>query len=210
MEILVKETVNGRVVSARELHEFLGVGRDFSNWIRTRISKYKFQESIDFQVIWNNAKTGGVVEFNGNTKSMAQRGFKRNYFLTLDMAKELCMIENNEKGRMARKHFIQCEKKYVEVMRSQIQFQTQPQALMYQMFNDEELQKIKNELSGIEHYEKEIGFKMTKIARIKSEIEELRTLKSNGLHRIEYLFREAEERKKSLVPTTSTNLTRIV
>lgn len=82
-------------VSARELHLFLESKQDFSNWILNRIKKYRFIENEDFSI--NLLKS--------------QRGRpKREYILTLDMAKELSMVENNEKGRQARRYFIQCEK----------------------------------------------------------------------------------------------------
>ena len=48
---LQPQTINGNAVetvNARELHEFLEVGRDFSNWIKDRISKYEFVENQDF------------------------------------------------------------------------------------------------------------------------------------------------------------------
>lgn len=82
-------------VSARELHVFLESKQDFSNWILNRIKKYRFIENEDFSI--NLLKS--------------QRGRpKKEYILTLDMAKELSMVENNEKGRQARRYFIQCEK----------------------------------------------------------------------------------------------------
>lgn len=113
LEAIVKITENeklGSSCSARELHKFLEVGRDFTNWIKGRINKYGFEENADFIVTWNDAKTGDVVEFNGNVNSMVKQGFRTEYTLTLDMAKELSMVENNKKGREARKYFIECEK----------------------------------------------------------------------------------------------------
>lgn len=89
--------VSAETVNARELHEFLEVGRDFSNWIKDRIEKYGFEEGIDY--VLTLAKTG---ERNNVVK--------HEYHLTLDMAKELSMVENNDKGRAARKYFIRVEK----------------------------------------------------------------------------------------------------
>lgn len=93
-----KETVN-----ARELHQFLEVGRDFSNWIKDRIEKYGFQEGEDFvtEVSANSGEKGGRPQIQ--------------YHLSLDMAKELSMVENNDKGRQARLYFIEVEKKAREV-----------------------------------------------------------------------------------------------
>lgn len=85
-------------VDAKELHLFLEVGRDFSNWIKARIKQYKFIEDLDY--LRTNAKTG----VRSNVKEI-------NYFITLDMAKELAMVERNDKGREARRYFIECEHK---------------------------------------------------------------------------------------------------
>lgn len=90
------------IVNARLLHEQLGVGRDFSTWIKGRISKFGFVEGVDFTISDTIHQNGGLV--NGGYKSIKE------YTLTIDMAKELAMIENNEIGRMVRKYFIKCEK----------------------------------------------------------------------------------------------------
>ena len=50
-------------------------------------------------MVWNDPKTGDVVEFNGNTNSMVKLGYVKNYVIKMDMAKELAMVENNEKRR---------------------------------------------------------------------------------------------------------------
>lgn len=84
-------------VNARDLHSFLKVGRDFSNWIKGRIAQYVFIENQDYIVTL--AKTG-------ERKNV----LAKEYHLTLDMAKELAMVENNEQGRKVRRYFIQCEK----------------------------------------------------------------------------------------------------
>ena len=87
-----------QTIDARKLHDFLEVGKDFSTWIKDRIEQYKFIEDQDFIIITNSGDN-------------SKRGPKfKDYHLTLDMAKELAMVERNEKGRQARRYFIQCEK----------------------------------------------------------------------------------------------------
>lgn len=86
-------------VSARELHRFLEVGRDFSNWIKGRIEEFGYETGRDFLAI-----TG--------SPDLAKSQIGRppiEYHLTLDMAKELAMIERSPMGRVARKYFIKCE-----------------------------------------------------------------------------------------------------
>lgn len=86
--------------NARDLHKFLNVGRDFSNWIKNRIKQYGFVKNQDFILVRQNGRTNGK---GGDRRSV-------DYHLTLDMAKELAMIENNEQGRKVRRYFIQMEK----------------------------------------------------------------------------------------------------
>lgn len=91
-----------KLVNARELHEFLESKRDFINWIQYRIDQYGFEEDTDFTTFLLKS-----------TRSTGRP--KREYILTIDTAKELSMVENNEKGKQARQYFIKCEEKLKEV-----------------------------------------------------------------------------------------------
>ena len=96
---LHSQTIDGNAVetvSARELHAFLQSRQDFSTWIKNRIADYDFVENQDF------------VRFH--KKMEANNATLIDYYITLDMAKELSMVERNEKGKQARKYFIECEK----------------------------------------------------------------------------------------------------
>lgn len=92
-------------VSARELHKFLEVGRDFSTWINDRIEEFGYEPGRDFIAI-TGSPNSGIGEFNPKPPI--------EYHLTLDMAKELAMIERNTMGRVARKYFIRCEQAALE------------------------------------------------------------------------------------------------
>jgi phage anti-repressor protein len=83
-------------VNARELWEKLEVKTDFSDWIKARIEKYEFVEGIDFCRFLK--------------KKEANNATMTDYFISLDMAKELSMVENNAQGKIARRYFIACEK----------------------------------------------------------------------------------------------------
>lgn len=85
-------------VNARDLHAFLEIGKDFSNWIKDRIESFGFVESQDF-VCSPILATEGRGGHN-----------RKDYHLTLDMAKELSMVERNAKGKQARQYFIDCER----------------------------------------------------------------------------------------------------
>ncbi len=91
-------------VSARQLHEYLGVRRDFSNWIRNRIKRGRFVENQDFILI---RQIGRIKKHGGDRRS-------KDYWLTLDMAKMLGMLENNDKGDQVRTYFLDCEKQLIE------------------------------------------------------------------------------------------------
>ena len=104
---LQPQTINGNAVetvSARELHAFLEVGKDFSNWIKNRLETLGSIENEDYLVIQEVfAKIG---EKGGRPKI--------EYYLTLDVAKHLAMMEKNDKGKQARQYFIECEKQLKE------------------------------------------------------------------------------------------------
>lgn len=86
--------------NARDLHAFLGVKKVFAAWITNRISEYEFIENQDYILLSNLGKqTSGRGGHN-----------RKDYHLTLDTAKELAMVERNEKGRQIRRYFIECEK----------------------------------------------------------------------------------------------------
>lgn len=88
-----------QTINARDLHEFLEVGKDFSTWIKDRIAQYGFEENQDFLVF---TETG--------ENSSGGRPAKE-YHISLDMAKELSMVERNDKGKQARQYFIEMERR---------------------------------------------------------------------------------------------------
>lgn len=104
-----------QLVNARELHEFLNVSTRYNDWIKNRIDKYGFIKGEDFITLTENLVSGGRQNI---------------HVLKLDMAKEIAMVENNEKGRLIRRYFIEIEKKY----RQQI-FKVNELSPELQMFN---------------------------------------------------------------------------
>lgn len=111
---VINSTINGEsalLCSARELYRFLEVGRDFSTWIKSRIADYGFVENQDYIV--GSPKSGNQNLISPIRATKTGRGGDRrskDYHLTLDTAKELAMVERNEKGRQVRRYFIDCEK----------------------------------------------------------------------------------------------------
>ncbi|EAE5961246.1 phage antirepressor KilAC domain-containing protein [Listeria monocytogenes] len=83
-----------KFVDARMLHEKLLVNTRFNDWISRMIGNYGYENGLDFY--------STLSKTNGRPST--------NYFLTLDTAKELAMVQNNEMGRAIRKYFIEVEK----------------------------------------------------------------------------------------------------
>jgi phage anti-repressor protein len=101
---------------ALALHEHLNIGRVFVSWIKSRIAEYGFVEGEDFFV---DLDAGATAELDERTWGGKRREAK--YSLTLEMAKELSMIENNEQGRAARRYFIMVEKEYKALLKRRIE-----------------------------------------------------------------------------------------
>ncbi len=96
-------TINSEPVllcNARDLHSFLGVGKMFAAWITSRLEEYGFIENQDYILL---SRIGKQTSGRGGHN-------RKDYHLTLDTAKELSMVERNEKGRQIRRYFIECEK----------------------------------------------------------------------------------------------------
>lgn len=109
MELIkITTSENGeQLVSGRELHEFLEVGTQYTKWF-DRMTEYGFAENVDFAVIVKNDYD--ETAFGGTRKIT-------DHAMTLDMAKEISMIQRTEKGKQARQYFIQVEKEYKEIQR---------------------------------------------------------------------------------------------
>lgn len=90
-------------LSARELYEFLEVRERFSRWYERMVS-YGFSEDIDYRCV--RVRTG--VPNNGGTQIIDLQ----DYEITLDMAKEIAMVQRSEKGKIARRYFIEIEKRW--------------------------------------------------------------------------------------------------
>lgn len=101
--IHIQDNPQGFVVDARELKQFLNPGTEFSTWFKRRVEHCGFAINEDFVPILHNEKVEQVNSWGGSNRI--------DYTLTLDAAKELCMIEGGDLGRTARRYFIEAEKK---------------------------------------------------------------------------------------------------
>lgn len=105
--IPVYEGENGKAVNARELHEFLEVKDKFATWINRKIEQYGFLENEDYISLSQKCEGNNATTID--------------YILTMDTAKEIAMVQNNDKGSQARKYFIAVEKKYKQVTKTMTQ-----------------------------------------------------------------------------------------
>jgi anti-repressor protein len=103
-ELIKVDYSNDRpAVSARELHEFLEVGARYNDWF-PRMCEYGFTQGVDFNLLKNEQ-----VRIEG-TRTVIRT--VDDAAITIDMAKEICMLQRNEKGKIARQYFLQLEKEW--------------------------------------------------------------------------------------------------
>ena len=103
-ELLKVNYDNDRItLSARELHEFLEVKTSFKDWF-PRMCEYGFNESQDFNPLKNEQVR---LEGNRQVKRTVQ-----DYEITLDMAKEISMIQRSDKGKEVRQYFLELERRW--------------------------------------------------------------------------------------------------
>lgn len=96
--IPLTEREGAQAVMGRDLHAFLGIGKDYTTWFRD-MTGYGFTAGQDFSPI-----SGKTSELGGRPR--------HNHIISLDMAKEIAMIQRTEKGKQARQYFIEVEKRH--------------------------------------------------------------------------------------------------
>jgi phage anti-repressor, putative len=98
-ELIKIEVKDGQqLVNGRELHKFLEIKTPYTQWFE-RMAEYGFIENTDFIPVSQKSESGGIS------------GVKvvQDHLMTLNMAKEISMLQRNEKGKQARQYFIKCE-----------------------------------------------------------------------------------------------------
>ncbi|EAI4194999.1 phage antirepressor Ant [Campylobacter coli] len=139
---------------------YLEVNSKFADWIKNRINQYDFIENQDY--IIKEVFTG--------------RRPRKEYYVTLDMAKELCMVENNEKGRQARRYFIECEKRLKNLEQEKMEKLAFHQSLGYKSQLKQQKEHYENKIKALKYdleNKKELSFKR-KLS--KEELLELRKI----------------------------------
>lgn len=101
LRAMVSMDAEQATVDGRELHEFLEVKTEYRHWF-SRMCEYGFAEGVDFNPVKKDR-----VRLEGDREVSREI---ETHLLSIDMAKELCMIQRTEKGKMARRYFIEVEK----------------------------------------------------------------------------------------------------
>ena len=140
MELIkIIEREGRQLVSGRELHEFLEIGTKYKDWFR-RMVEYGFEEEIDSIRVAQKRATNNLK--NPVTTVI-------DHAISIDMAKEISMIQRTEKGKAARQYFINCEKKLKEVKK------LSPMELMELQFkvlkeHEEKIAQVENKVDKLE------------------------------------------------------------
>ena len=122
-----------QTVNARELHALLENRDHFATWIKDRIDQYGFVANLDFVTYSENPEKGRP---------------RVEYAISIDMAKELSMVERTEKGRQARQYFIECERRLSSPSRESFQIpQTMSEALRLAANQAEQIESQQKQLA---------------------------------------------------------------
>ncbi|EOA6646286.1 antA/AntB antirepressor family protein [Campylobacter coli] len=133
IQIYNDKTIGAEINSAnaREIFQFLNSEQEYSNWIKNRISHYNFIENQDYII--------ELVYTKGRPR--------KEYYVTLDMAKELCMVENNEKGC----YFIECEKRLKNLEQEKMQKLAFHQSLGYKSQLKQQKEYYENKIKALKY-----------------------------------------------------------
>ena len=140
MELIkIVEREGRQLVSGRELHEFLEIKTKYKDWF-PRMVEYGFEEDIDFIKVAQKRATNNL---KNPVTTVIDHG------ISIEMAKEISMIQRTEKGKAARQYFINCEKKLKEVKK------LSPMELMELQFRalkeqEEKIIQVENKVDKLE------------------------------------------------------------
>ena len=140
-------------VDARRLHQWLGIGKDFSTWIKDQIERAGLVEHEDYEIL---LPRNGEQDWGGSNR--------KDYALTPDAAKEIAMMSSSDKGKLIRNYFIDCEKRLKE---PEITINS-PRAQLFL--------ELARQAQEIEEAQKVIEYKNVVIEQKEEEIEELNSL----------------------------------
>lgn len=191
MELLDVNYKEGQVtLSAREVHGFLKVRTSFKDWF-PRMCEYGFVEGVDF-----NPLKFEQVQFEGFRE--VKRALN-DYEITISMAKELCMLQRTERGKLARKYFIEVEKSWNTPDMVMVRALQMAELKMYNLKKENGRLALKNaEMEGKANYFDELVDKnmLTNLRDTAKELGVTQTTFINYLLDKKYLYRDSREQLK--------------
>lgn len=131
----VYETSTGeKVVYGTELHTVLGAPSVYREWVKRRLSDIDALENEDFEGVEISTPSGQT---------------RKDHIIKLDTAKEMAMLERNERGKQVRRYFIQVEKKYKESKTTDLSdLSVELQAII---MHDKKIQRIETRMNKLEY-----------------------------------------------------------
>lgn len=187
-----------KVVNARELHQALGVKKDFTSWIKTNLKNYETAESVENKpfTLKGECEIDAIRLVIPATNSTPK---KVEYILTLNTAKEIAMMSRCEKGRAIRKYFIEIEKAYnstIQVLASN-ELSDEEKIAEALMISQNLLEQTKKELAKAnknKEYNKKVNTKLRREIRLlKAELERAQNNPMSSSEEIENIKNKLEE-----------------
>lgn len=113
MNNLITVNFDTQMVSARELHESLKIKSNFTTWFK-RMCEYGFTEGIDFNPLTNEQVQKEGIDFFPKMEKTSETGGRpqTDYNISVDMAKQICMIQRTPEGKAIRQYLIDLEKSW--------------------------------------------------------------------------------------------------
>lgn len=192
---------NTKVVNARELHQALGVKKDYTSWIKSNLKNYEVAENVENQPFTLKGESQ-IDALRIVIPQTATTPKKVEYILTLDTAKEIAMMSRCEKGRAIRKYFIEIEKAYnstVQVLNSN-ELSDEEKIAEALMISQNLLKQTKQELAKAnknKEYNKKVNAKLRREIRLlKAELEKAQSNPATSDEEIENIKTKLEEAKQ--------------
>lgn len=147
---------NENVISARELHNFLEVKTDFTDWCK-RMFEYGFVENQDYVILLKN-------------REKISKSNPIDYALTIDCSKEISMIQRSEKGKIARLYFIDCEK---QLNKPKTQIELIIESALVLQNHESRLSNLETKINNLEESKQEALLQLNYIERSTQEVPEI-------------------------------------
>ena len=171
-----------KTVSARELHEVLGVKKDYTNWIKQQIETFGLDKNIDYVLL----SLKGEQKGRGGHNAV-------DYILSVNTAKHISMASRTEKGKEVRQYFIDVEEKYQEQLKNEMKFN-----LVREM--DSKFTGLEN---GLNQYKDnifamyEMQFKFIHVAELAKELLEICNVKQKD-EMVNHLLNKLDKKLETL------------